>query len=288
MPRALALCLLLALVACEVAIGDLPRDASLPVTEDAGASGPLDGALAADAASPGRDAAAPGPDAASPAGPDAGAPAGPDAGPGCGAYASATQFTCTSDGSERVRCAGGALTSQTCARGCLRVSGAEDVCLGASDPWSCAGSWGTEKAQDGDYYLTAFGCWTDASGAAHSDPYDNCIPGCLTKARQAGVCTANEQGPACERRVNWYVADAGRFGCLARLRITNPANQKSVVAVVLDYGPSCSIERSVSKAVLDASSRVDVELFGSEQGASDRALVHVVEVDDATPLGPVP
>jgi hypothetical protein len=29
-------------------------------------------------------------------------------------------------------------------------------------------------------------------------------------------------------------------------------------------------------------------LFGGAQGASDMALVHVVEVDESTPLGPVP
>jgi hypothetical protein len=29
-------------------------------------------------------------------------------------------------------------------------------------------------------------------------------------------------------------------------------------------------------------------LFGSDQGSTDRSLVHVVEVDSSTPLGPVP
>jgi len=72
------------------------------------------------------------------------------------------------------------------------------------------------------------------------------------------------------------------------LRITNPTNGKSVVGVVLDYGPGCSVERSVSKAVLDTSGRIDRELFGSDQGASDRSLVHVIEVDPSTPLGPTP
>jgi hypothetical protein len=75
---------------------------------------------------------------------------------------------------------------------------------------------------------------------------------------------------------------------LARLRLTNPANGKSVVAVALDFGPSCSVESRVSKAVLDASGRVDDYLFGGPRGAGDRALVHVVEVDESTPLGPVP
>ncbi len=58
--------------------------------------------------------------------------------------------------------------------------------------------------------------------------------------------------------------------------------------MALDYGPSCAVESSVSKAVLDASGRVDRYLYGSDQGAVDRSLVHVVEVDNGTPLGPVP
>ena len=38
----------------------------------------------------------------------------------------------------------------------------------------------------------------------------------------------------------------------------------------------------------DASGRVDRALFGADKGATDKALVHVVEVDPATPLGPAP
>jgi hypothetical protein len=39
--------------------------------------------------------------------------------------------------------------------------------------------------------------------------------------------------------------------------------------------------------VLDSSGRIDDYLFGGPEGASDKALVHVVQVDDATPLGPL-
>ncbi len=215
--------------------------------------------------------------------------AGGDAG-GCGALASATLFTCTPDGKSRARCAGGtSLVEEACPNGCLRsAKGQPDVCMGTTDPWVCTGSYGTKKAQNGDYDLTAFGCWKDAAGAEHTDPGDNCIPSCLAEAQAAGLCASGDTGKACEERVNWYTADAARFGCLARVRITNPANGKSVVAVALDFGPACSVESSVSKAVLDASGRVDRALFGADQGASDRALVHVVEVDESTPLGPVP
>ena len=159
--------------------------------------------------------------------------------------------------------------------------------MGTSTTWSCTGSYGKTKASDGDYYVTAFGCWKDAQGGLHGDSGDNCIPSCLAQAKSAGLCLPGDTGKQCEERVTWYTADAARFGCLARLRVTNPANGKSVVAVALDFGPSCSVvESKVQKAVLDASGRVDRQLFGADQGVTDRSLVHVVEVDSSTPLGP--
>jgi hypothetical protein len=193
------------------------------------------------------------------------------------------RFACAADGMSRAKCA----TVEPCARGCLRnVPPADDECMGTTTTWSCPGSYGTKKAENGDYYLTAFGCWVDAAGTAHGDSGDNCIPSCLAQAKAAGLCNTGDTGKQCEQRVIWYTADAARFGCLARVRITNPANGKSVVAVALDYGPSCSrVEDTVSKAVLDASGRVDRALFGADQGVSDRSLVHVVEVDPSTPLG---
>ena len=154
-------------------------------------------------------------------------------------------------------------------------------------PWTCTGSYGTQKASSGDYYLTAFGCWKDAAGVSHGDAADNCIPTCLAQAKAAGLCLPGDTGKNCEERVTWFTADAARFGCLARLKVTNPANGKSVIAVALDYGPSCtSVEAKVKKEVLDASGRVDRFLFGSDQGVLDRALVHVTEVAASTPLGP--
>ncbi len=160
--------------------------------------------------------------------------------------------------------------------------------MGTTTPWSCTGLFGTSKAEDGDYYLTAFGCWVDANNVTHTDPGDNCIPACLSKAQSSGLCAKTDTGPQCEEKTNWFVADSGRFGCLARLRVENPKNNKKVIVVVLDAGPNCSVESNVSKAVLDASGRVDDYLFGAPQGYADKALVHVVEVDPSTPLGPVP
>lgn len=210
------------------------------------------------------------------------------AGPGvCEKDASST-FRCSGDGERRSRCSAGVTTTETCARGCLReAAGTADVCMGTTTTWSCPGSYGTTKARDGDYYITAFGCWKDAAGVSHGDGQDNCIPSCLAQAKSAGLCLPGDTGKQCEERVTWYTADAARFGCLARLKVTNPKTGKSVIAVALDYGPSCpAVENKVSKAVLDASGRVDRQLFGSDQGVYDRALVHVVEVDAKTPLGP--
>ncbi len=209
-----------------------------------------------------------------------------DGGSGC---AGPARFTCSADGNSRLKCVSGALLNEPCARGCLRSApGTDDVCMGTTDTFSCTASYGTQRAQNGDYYLTAFGCWVDANGVAHGDPGDNCIPSCLAKAKAAGLCNAADTGKQCEERVTWFAADGARFGCLQRLRVENPKNGKKVVVVALDFGPACFVENSVGKAVLDASGRADRYLFGSDQGAVDKALVHVVEVDATTPLGPVP
>ena len=152
-------------------------------------------------------------------------------------------------------------------------------------PWSCNGSYGTTKVDTGQYYATAFGCWTDAGGTVHQDSGDNCIPTCLSQAKSSGLC-AGMSGPECEENTQWYAADGARFGCLARLKVTNPSNGKSVVVVALDYGPSCTLENKVSHGLVDLSSPTNKYLFGSDQGYLDKALVQVDEVSAATPLGP--
>ena len=156
----------------------------------------------------------------------------------------------------------------------------------SSSHWSCTGTYGTSQPTDGRYDLTAFGCWTDASGGKHGDSGDNCIPGCFAKAKSAGLCSSGDSGKSCEERVSWYVADAARFGCLQRVKIVNPANGRAVVAVALDYGPACWVEAKVSKPGLDASGRVNRYLFGADQGITDRANVVVSLVASTTPLGP--
>jgi hypothetical protein len=203
-----------------------------------------------------------------------------DAAAGCGEFTGDTNFTCSDDGNSRGECVNGVLDQESCDRGCLGPAG--------SNVFSCTGSYGTTPSTDGDYYLTEFGCWVDPQGTTETDPDDNCVPSCFSQAKAAGLCMPGDTGPACEERINWFTADGARFGCLARLRVTNPANGKSVIAVALDYGPGCSGEQNVDMEVLDASGRVDLELFGGPEGSSDHALVHVVQVDDSTPLGPTP
>jgi hypothetical protein len=213
---------------------------------------------------------------------------GGDAG-GCGEFTGDTQLTCSKDGNSLGDCVGGAPMVTACPNGCLRETAPQaSICMGTTATnFSCTGSYGTTPVDDGNYYITSFGCYVDSSGQVQTDPDDNCIPACLSKAIAAGLCPAGSSGPACEEAVNWYTADGARFGCLARLRVTDVATGNAVVAVALDFGPGCSGENGVSHAVLDTSGRIDDYLFGGEQGASDKSLVHVVQVDDSTPLGPI-
>lgn len=156
----------------------------------------------------------------------------------------------------------------------------------ASTAFSCTGTWGTAQPSDKSYYITAFGCWVDAAGGRHGDSADNCIPGCLSQLRSMGICSPSQTGKQCEEKLTWFTADVGRFGCGTRVRVTNPANGKSAVAIAIDYGPACWVERSVKRPILDASGRVNRYLFGEDKGASDRAVVHVEVVPSSTPLGP--
>lgn len=154
-----------------------------------------------------------------------------------------------------------------------------------SSQWVCNGTYSTTKPADGVLNATSFGCWTDSNGTKHGDAGDNCIPGCFSKAQAAGVCKSGETGKQCEERVSWYAADAGRYGCNARLRVTNPANGKSAVVVVLDYGPACWVESKISAPVLDLSGRVTKHLFGGDVGVTEKRKVTVEEVDPSTPVG---
>ena len=207
---------------------------------------------------------------------------------GCGEFAGDTQPTCSGDGNSLGDCVGGVPNVQACPYGCLHGQGSAPAsCLLASATnFSCTGSYGTVPVNDGNYYLTEFGCYVDDAGVHDRSRTTTASPRASRRPSPPGLCPPGSTGPQCEETVDWYTADGARFGCLARLRVTNPANGKSLVAVALDFGPGCSGENEVDHAVLDASGPVDDFLFGGPEGSSDEALVHVVQVADATPLGP--
>jgi hypothetical protein len=152
--------------------------------------------------------------------------------------------------------------------------------------WGCSGLTGTTKSPTGSYAVTAFGCWVDNSGNDRGDPGDNCVPSCLGTTGLPNLCDGLS-GPECERSLNWFAADADRFGCGTKLRVTNPDTGAAAVLAVIDRGPSCRIEARIRGWVLDSSYPTNNYLFGGEQSATDHAMVAVVEVDPSTPLGPV-
>ncbi|MFO0567685.1 MAG: N-acetylmuramoyl-L-alanine amidase [Polyangiaceae bacterium] len=159
--------------------------------------------------------------------------------------------------------------------------------------WTCPGTAGTYKNAAQKYYVTSFGCWVDSAGKAHSDAGDNCVPWCLSGAASQGrkkqydALCAGKSGPECERAVNWYTAGADRFGCGAKLRVTNPKNGKSAVVAVLDRGPACWVEDKVDHWALDLSYPASNYLFGEAKAVTEKGLVTVEEVSDSTPVGPV-
>jgi hypothetical protein len=148
----------------------------------------------------------------------------------------------------------------------------------------CTGLFNTNPSPTGDYYVTDFGC---SSNPAFTDPGDTCgSAACIQSAYDQGVCTSSQSHATCQRQVNWYAIGGASYGCGARLQVTNPNNGKSVVVMVLDNGPSCSVENKVNFWVLDMSYPAVKYLFGGEQGQADKALVNAVVVDQSTPLGP--
>jgi hypothetical protein len=158
--------------------------------------------------------------------------------------------------------------------------------------WSCTGTVGKTIPHDNSLYVTSFGCWIDENGRARGDVSDNCIPWCSSGAARHGTqdlyddLCGGKTGKKCEQDVAWFSADADRYGCMTRLKVTNPDNGKTAVVVVLDRGPNCRIERKVDHWVLDLSYPATNYLFGGQRGPHDRADVIVEIVPEDTPLGP--
>lgn len=151
--------------------------------------------------------------------------------------------------------------------------------------WSCTGLTSSKKPTDSRYYITSFGCWTDSKGNERGDGADNCHPSCEAEARS--ICGNGKSWDDCERAIRWYTADSDRFGCGARLKVTNPKNGKSVIVASIDRGPNCSIEKQVQHAVLDLSYEASIYLHGEQKNAKERAAVVVETVSSNTKLGPV-
>jgi hypothetical protein len=149
------------------------------------------------------------------------------------------------------------------------------------DGWSCTTTGGnTQLSPQKRYYATSFGCWLDDNGKHRGDGADNCIPYCIDS-----VCDG-KAGRDCEESIKWFTAGERRYGCGTRLRATNPANGKSVVVMVIDRGPRCSIEEQVDHWAADLSYPATLYLFGEPMGVKDNALIILDPVNASTPLGP--
>ena len=132
---------------------------------------------------------------------------------------------------------------------------------GIADPnYRCSGVASVVIPDDDLYYLTTFGGGADAQHTACGRPVDG----------------------------SWfYIAGERRFGCGARVAITNPMTGVACVAEVVDDGPACFVEESAGGPVIDASPLVAQHLFGTRSiGWSDRKIVRAELVDRDTPLGP--
>ncbi|MGD0524490.1 MAG: hypothetical protein ABSE49_05085 [Polyangiaceae bacterium] len=148
----------------------------------------------------------------------------------------------------------------------------------------CSGLYNTNPSPTGSYYATDFGC---SSNPYFTDPGDTCgSAACIQSAYDEGVCSSSDSHATCQRNVNWYAVGGASYGCGARLQVTNPANGKSVVVMVLDNGPSCTVENDANYWVLDVSYPTIMYLFGSEEGWSDHAKIQATVVATTTPLGP--
>ncbi len=95
------------------------------------------------------------------------------------------------------------------------------------------------------------------------------------------ACGGNADG------VSYYATSWVRWGCGAKLRVTNPATGACAVVEVKDAGPASWVEDSAGGPVLDASTQVCRDLFASSScGWSDARVIEVVEVPSSTPTGP--
>lgn len=164
---------------------------------------------------------------------------------------------------------------------CDDIAGADFIVPGSCDGPS--GNTSTEVPRNGMFATSWFGCYFDDNGDIVQDASDNCEFACGDQ----GLCPGQD-GPNCEANLQWFAADADRFGCGGRIRVTNCENGNSVVLVTLDRGPNCAVEMDCGAPVLDMSHDAMVYLFeGAIYGGCDLQAVVVEPVDESTELGPV-
>lgn len=172
-------------------------------------------------------------------------------------------------------------------------SSIEALCAGVDaasfqPPATCdasSGNTSTEVPKNRIYSTSWFGCYRKADGTIYKDPSDNCLFACGSK----GLCAAGLSGPECEATLEWFAADADRYSCGGRIRVTNCTNKKQVVLTTLDRGPNCkTVEKPIGAPVLDMSHSAMVYLFdGKTYGGSDKKRVIVEAVSATATLGPV-
>lgn len=138
-----------------------------------------------------------------------------------------------------------------------------------------SGLTGTAIPANGNYKTTAFGCVN-----GWKDPNDNCQAAC---GNPPGLCTGLS-GPDCQRKLGWFAADTDRYGCFARLRVTNPKTLKSAVVIAIDRGPHCTQEQIHNAPLLDLSYTAAKYVGGTTGGNYE--VLHVDRVSNTTPLGP--
>jgi hypothetical protein len=67
-----------------------------------------------------------------------------------------------------------------------------------------------------------------------------------------------------------YIADSWRFGCGAKVKLTNPRNGRWCVTQVADVGPNICVERAAGRPIIDASPVITRELFGRSSAGVER------------------
>lgn len=167
------------------------------------------------------------------------------------------------------------ITSILLCLGLAQAASAQQLSSSIDSSYACSGFTGTRIPPNGNYKTTAFGCVN-----GFTDPNDNCMGAC---GNPPGLCNG-PSGPDCERKLDWFAADADRYGCFSRLKITNPKTLKSAVVIVIDRGPACSQEQAFNAPIIDLSYTAAKYVGGSSGGNYE--VAHVEKVSSSTPLGP--